>query len=176
MKFLNVDYLFQNKDPLILVGVVLELSITELYILPIIEQEKDIFGNFLLPASNVVIFLLQHFANEINAHRPVVRHLCDKSDVLVELSTRNHVCSSHGDEIASAVNDIISRYEKMKVTLDEAEEHVKEHEKKEEQYNEVLYPVKETMSSVNAVLKNEMPNITEPELAKEEIIKIEVCW
>lgn len=73
------------------------------------------------------------------------------------------------------MNDIVDRYDKLRATLEERKQQLGEVEKKVEQYNVVLHPVKETMSAVSVVLESEVPSVTEPELAKEEIVKIEVC-
>lgn len=73
------------------------------------------------------------------------------------------------------MNDIVDRYDKLRATLEERKQQLGEVEKKVEQYNVVLHPVKETMSAVSVVLESEVPSVTEPELAKEEIVKIQVC-
>ena len=112
--------------------------------------------------------------DEVNAHRSILQHVCDKRDSLVNLSNKNYIKSDQAGEVANEVNDIVDRYDKLRATLEEHKQQLSEVEKKVEQYNVVLHPVKETMSVVSVVLESEVPSVTEPELAKEEIVKIEV--
>ncbi len=125
--------------------------------------------------TNFLILSQQRLEDEINAHRPVLQHLCDKRDAVVNLSNKNYIKSDQGGEFANEVNDIVDRYDKLRATLEEHKQELSEVEKKVEQYNVVLHPVRETMSAVSVVLESEVPSVIEPELAKEEIVKIEVC-
>jgi hypothetical protein len=104
----------------------------------------------------------------------VLQHLCDERDAVVNLSNKNYIKSDQCGEVASEVNDIVDRYDKLRAALVGQKKQLSEVEKKVEQYNVVLHPVKETMSAVSVVLESEVPSVTEPELAKEEIVKIEV--
>lgn len=92
----------------------------------------------------------------------------------MNLSSKNYIRSEQAGQVANEVNNLVDRYDKLRATLEERKQQLSEVEKKLEQYNVVLHPVKETMSAVSVVLESEVPSVTEPELAKEEMIKIEV--
>lgn len=92
----------------------------------------------------------------------------------MNLSSKNYIKSEQAGQVANEVNNLVDRYDKLRATLEERKQQLSEVEKKLEQYNVVLHPVKETMSAVSVVLESEVPSVTEPELAKEEMIKIEV--
>lgn len=117
----------------------------------------------------------QRLDDESVAHRPVLQHLCDKRDGVLNLSNKNYIKSEQIDEVGSEVSNIVDRYDKLRATLEQRKQELGEVERKVEQYKGVLHPVKETMSAVSVVLESEVPSVTEPELAKEEIVKIEVC-
>lgn len=121
------------------------------------------------------LFSKQRLEDEVNAHRPVLQHLCDKRDAVVNLSNKKYIKSDEAGVVANEVNDIVDRYDNLRATLEERKQQLADVEKKVEKYNVVLHPVKETMSAVSVVLESEVPSVTEPELAKEEIVKLEVC-
>ena len=103
-----------------------------------------------------------------------MQHLCDKGDGLLKISEKKYVKSDEASLIENELNEIVERYEQLRATIEEKKKELHEAEKKVEKYNVVLHPVKETMSAVNVVLESEVPSVIEPELAKEEIKKIEV--
>ena len=123
-----------------------------------------------------VLFCKQRLDDDVNANRPVLQYLCDKADNLVKISVKKFVKSDEVSLAENEVNDIVDRYEKLRATIDERKKELHEAEKNVEQYNVVLLPAKETMSAVNFALESEVPSVTEAELVKEEIKKIEVSF